>query len=417
MALRCVYTDLDGTLLGRYGSLFRDSEGEFSMLQARMLEACHRAGVEVVIKSGRREGSVMEDAKLIGSRSYIYEVGCAVVIDGEKTVLVGDAESDPGRTLAETMVDRGIPDELFEHFSGRLDWHSPWHRQRELSLLFKGKVDVDEANRLLAERGHTGLRLIDNGAIFAPMDGIEGPAHAYHLLPEAASKANAVVFHMRARGYTADQCIAIGDSVEDLAVAEVVGRFFVPANGPERDPALREAIGGTTQRDGHRGPDGRWRLRGGRLDPGGRLMRSIHVTRIIPAPAEEVFDLLADHAHYARFRGITEAELLNEGEPPPNGVGAIRLVVSGPIRFEEEITGYDRPTKLDYLIVRINSPLEHEGGHISLAPDGSATRVDWRSEFRVPVRVIGPAMELAWSIILSRGFRHVLEDVERTLRT
>ena len=44
------------------------------------------------------------------------------------------------------MVDRGIPDELFEHFSGRLDWHSPWHRQRELSLLFRGKVDVDEAN-------------------------------------------------------------------------------------------------------------------------------------------------------------------------------------------------------------------------------------------------------------------------------
>ena len=39
MSLRCVYTDLDGTLLGRNGSLFRDSEGEFSMLQARALEA------------------------------------------------------------------------------------------------------------------------------------------------------------------------------------------------------------------------------------------------------------------------------------------------------------------------------------------------------------------------------------------
>ncbi len=56
LALRCVYTDLDGTLLGRYGSLFRDSEGEFSMLQARALEACHRAGVEVVIKSGPPRG-------------------------------------------------------------------------------------------------------------------------------------------------------------------------------------------------------------------------------------------------------------------------------------------------------------------------------------------------------------------------
>lgn len=244
MALRCVYTDLDGTLLGRYGSLFRDAEGEFSMLQARAIEACHRAGAEVVIKSGRREAQVMEDARLIGSRSYIYEVGCAVVIDGEKTVLVGDVESDPGKTLAETMVGRGIPDELFDRFAGRLEWHSPWHRQRELSLLFKGKIDVDEANSFLAERGRSGLRLIDNGAIFAPMEGIEGPAHAYHLLPAAAGKANAVTFHMRARGYAPEECIAIGDSVEDLEVAAVVGRFFVPANGPERDPALGEAIAG-----------------------------------------------------------------------------------------------------------------------------------------------------------------------------
>jgi phosphoglycolate phosphatase len=244
MSLRCVYTDLDGTLLGRDGSLLRDSEGEFSMLQARALEACHRAGVEVVIKSGRRESSVMEDAKLIGSTSYICEVGCLVVIDGERTALVGDIETDPGKTLAETMVDRGIPDELFEHFAGRLEWHSPWHRQREFSLLFRGKVDVEEGTRFLSERGHRRLRLVDNGAIFAPMEGIEGPAHAYHLLPEGSSKASAVAFHMRARGYAQEECIAIGDSVEDLEVSQVVGRFFVPANGPERDPALREAIAG-----------------------------------------------------------------------------------------------------------------------------------------------------------------------------
>jgi hydroxymethylpyrimidine pyrophosphatase-like HAD family hydrolase len=243
LSLRCVYTDLDGTLLGRYGSLFRDSEGEFSLLQARALEACHRADVEVVIKSGRREGSVVEDAKLMGLRSYIAEVGTVVMIDGERTELVGDIEPDPGKSLAETWVDRGIADELFRHFEGRLEWHTPWHRQRHLSLLFRGKIDTDEANRLLAERGHQGVRVVDNGAIFAPMEGIEGPAHAYHLLPDASSKAHAVAFHMRARGYAAEECIAIGDSVEDLDVAEVVGRFFVPANGPERDPALREAIG------------------------------------------------------------------------------------------------------------------------------------------------------------------------------
>jgi phosphoglycolate phosphatase len=242
--LRCVYTDLDGTLLGRYGSLFRDSEGEFSMMQARAVEACHRAGVEIVIKSGRREAQVLEDARLIGQRAYIYEVGCGVVIDGEKTVLVGEAEADPGKTLAQTMVDRGVPDLLFDHFEGRLEWHYPWHQQREHSLLVRGKIDVAEANELIEKNGHRGLRLIDNGAIVRSMEGIEGFAHAYHLLPGAASKANAVAFHMRARGYAREECIAVGDSVEDLDVAEIVGHFFVPANGPERDLGLRDAIAG-----------------------------------------------------------------------------------------------------------------------------------------------------------------------------
>ena len=60
MPLRCVYTDLDGTLLGEGSSLFRDAEGTFSLAQSRGLEACHRAGAEVVIMSGRREPQVHE---------------------------------------------------------------------------------------------------------------------------------------------------------------------------------------------------------------------------------------------------------------------------------------------------------------------------------------------------------------------
>ncbi|MBN1528088.1 MAG: hypothetical protein JW895_03450, partial [Thermoleophilaceae bacterium] len=63
MAVRCVYTDLDGTLLGRGASLFHTADGDFTLLPARALEACHRAGAEVVIKSGRRRAQVMEDAR------------------------------------------------------------------------------------------------------------------------------------------------------------------------------------------------------------------------------------------------------------------------------------------------------------------------------------------------------------------
>src|SRR6266516_1813336 len=195
MALRCVYTDLDGTLLGRGGSLFRDAEGNFSLAQARALEACHRAGIEVVIMSGRREAQVMADARLIGQTSYIYEAGCGVVIDDERTYLTGDWVPNEDGTPAERLLAAGVPDLLFERFPGRLEWHSPWHTGRVLSLLFRGCAHVAEANRMLVDAGHEDLRFLDNGAIATPVPGLE-TAHAYHLVPGGASKAKAVAFHI-----------------------------------------------------------------------------------------------------------------------------------------------------------------------------------------------------------------------------
>jgi hydroxymethylpyrimidine pyrophosphatase-like HAD family hydrolase len=241
--LRCVYTDLDGTLLGPRGSLLRDPEGDFSLRQARALEACHRAGVEVVIMSGRRESTVGSDARLIGQTSYIYEAGCGVMIDGERTLLTGSwTVGEDGSTPAERMLAAGIPDLLFERLEGRLEWHAPWHTGRELSLLMRGKVDVGAANRLLRDQGHEDLRFLDNGAIGRPVEGVEGRAHAYHLVPGGASKGNAVAFHLRTRGYDPASCIAVGDSIEDLEAAASVGRFFVVANGPRHDEALAQAL-------------------------------------------------------------------------------------------------------------------------------------------------------------------------------
>lgn len=242
MPLRCLYTDLDGTLYGRGGSLFRDAEGGFSRSQALMLEACHRAGVEVVIMSGRREAQVHSDARLMGQTSYIYEAGCAMVVDREKTLLSGSWETTDEGTPAERLLAAGVPELLFERFGGRLEYHAPWHTGRELSLLFRGKVDAAEANEVIGEAGHEDLRFLDNGAIGRPMEGIE-VTHAYHLVPGGASKGKAVGAHMQARGYAREECIAAGDSMEDLTAADYVGRFFAVANGPARDQALSEGVG------------------------------------------------------------------------------------------------------------------------------------------------------------------------------
>jgi hypothetical protein len=142
-------------------------------------------------------------------------------------------------------------------------------------------------------------------------------------------------------------------------------------------------------------------------------MRTIDVSRMIPAPPEPIFDLLADHANYGRFRGIDGSKLLREGDPPPNGVGAMRRVKVRPLSFDEEITFFERPSALDYLIVRLNVPFDQRGASIRLTPADGGTRVDWRSSYSVPTPLIGGLQERLWEIALARGFRRVLEDVER----
>jgi hydroxymethylpyrimidine pyrophosphatase-like HAD family hydrolase len=246
MAIRCVYTDLDGTLLGRGASLFRDADGAFTLLPARALEACHRVGAEVVLKSGRRKAQVMEDARLIGQSSYIYEVGCGLVVDGDEWFLTGALQPTAEKTVHQLIDESGAPRLLLDAFAGRLEPHDPWHRERQFSHLMRGLVDADEADALLAEHGLANLRLVDNGVI-APRDSLRhlpGPPHAYHLIPREASKAAAVARQMKARGYAREECIAVGDSREDLDVAGVVGRFFLVANAAERDQSVRDAIAG-----------------------------------------------------------------------------------------------------------------------------------------------------------------------------
>jgi hydroxymethylpyrimidine pyrophosphatase-like HAD family hydrolase len=239
--LRCAYIDLDGTLLGPDSSVLRDADGGFSLLGVRALEACERAGAEVVIYSGRRRTTLFHDARLLGVSSYVFEAGAGVVLDGELHWLTGDLVPRDGRTIFDQIEETGAPALLLEHFAGRLEYHDPWHRNRDVSHLFRGDVDAFEADALLEEAGLGHLRLVDNGGIHPVRPGLEH-ARAYHLVPASASKLGGVTWHMRARGYRREECIAIGDSREDLGASAAVATFWLVANGLERDPTIREAL-------------------------------------------------------------------------------------------------------------------------------------------------------------------------------
>ena len=244
-AMRCLYVDLDGTLLGPDASLLRDADGRFALEGVRALQACFRADAEVVVYSGRNQQSVFNASRLIGSSSYIFELGCGVVIDGELEWLTGGLVPSAERGSIHAQIEAsGAPALLLERYEGRLEYHTPWSVNREVSHLFRGDIDLDEVAGVLRQAGIDGLRLVDNGVAHEhKMDGVP-IVHVYHLIPDGASKARAVARHMRARGYAPGDCIAVGDSREDIDTSSAVGTFWLVSNAIERDPDLQAAIAG-----------------------------------------------------------------------------------------------------------------------------------------------------------------------------
>ena len=142
-------------------------------------------------------------------------------------------------------------------------------------------------------------------------------------------------------------------------------------------------------------------------------MSTIRVEKTLAAPIDRVFEVISDHAGYSRFPGIKASELISEGEEERNGVGALRRIHGGPLRFVEEVTRFERPTRMDYLIREVNAPMKHQGGSMVLAEQGANTQIVWTSTFDFTVPVIGHPMGALAAAFTSRGFRKVLDEVEK----
>src|SRR5262249_20437651 len=174
------------------------------------------------------------------------EAGACVMLDGEEHWLTGDLMPEGEVSIHDQIDNGGAPKLLLEQYAGRLEHHEPWHRNREVSHLFRGLIAADEANALLADPGSATLRLLDTGLVNTHPPSLTDLAQVriYPLLPASASKAAGVAFHQRARGHDPARCIGVGDSREDLACAAQLGAFWLVANAVHRDPTIRQDVAG-----------------------------------------------------------------------------------------------------------------------------------------------------------------------------
>jgi hypothetical protein len=132
--------------------------------------------------------------------------------------------------------------------------------------------------------------------------------------------------------------------------------------------------------------------------------------RTIKAPMGTVFDAFVDHAAYAQMTPMRKSSLEKEGDPAPNGVGAVRkLELLGP-PILEEVTGYERPSYFAYKAIK-GLPVKEHLGEVRLSEAANdCTRVHYKISYTpsIPGPVVGIILKQAVGGLL-RGIAKSVE--------
>jgi uncharacterized protein YndB with AHSA1/START domain len=138
-------------------------------------------------------------------------------------------------------------------------------------------------------------------------------------------------------------------------------------------------------------------------------MASFRYVRQVAAPPETVFDVLTDHRRYTEITPLRKAELEREGEPAPNGLGAIRVLsaLPGP-PMREEVIAYEPPFRFAYKILS-GLPVRDHVGTVELQPSDAGTEVTYAVKTTPTPSLVGPV----FMPILKKAIRDLIGGVAK----
>ena len=140
------------------------------------------------------------------------------------------------------------------------------------------------------------------------------------------------------------------------------------------------------------------------------MKSSFTLSRTVNAPVGRVFDAFTDHRAYADMTPMRKSTLEKEGDPAPNGVGAVRkLSLAGP-PIIEEVVGYERPSYFAYKAVK-GLPVKEHLGEVRLSESGNdSTRISYTVSYTPSIP--GPAVGIVLKQAINALLRGIAKSVE-----
>lgn len=141
-------------------------------------------------------------------------------------------------------------------------------------------------------------------------------------------------------------------------------------------------------------------------------MKSVDVRISINAPAGRVWEILADYEGWTFFKEISKAELLQPGKAEKAGVGAVRKLRLNGLTFVEEVTAFEPPKYMEYVVRRSTIPGQRETARNELSMNGGVTELRWSGQLELAIPVIGKIMEPVLKAMTARTFKSFVEQVK-----
>lgn len=242
--LKVIYTDLDGTLFNDRGCIIKDEKGGYYFKAVKLLSEIVRKNWDVVLVSGRNKFQLRYNAQIIGLKNYIAELGSELVYNLGKEVYATFDRQKIKYDLTYEGKDLIKIIELFKkNFPDKIESKMEWSRYRSHTVLFFGEINLNLANKLLKKEGYGELVLVDNGLSSLVELGLDiERLHIYNLMPEGVNKAKGIKLDKKIRNFDINNCIALGDSLEDLKMAGEVKYFFLMGNALEHKEMILDEL-------------------------------------------------------------------------------------------------------------------------------------------------------------------------------
>ena len=141
-------------------------------------------------------------------------------------------------------------------------------------------------------------------------------------------------------------------------------------------------------------------------------MASFTFEREVAAPPEVVFDVLVDHRRYADITPMRKSVLEREGDPAPNGVGAIRVLSSVGPALREEVLAYQPCSRFSYTLLS-GAPVRDHVGTVELTPSSAGTKVVYAVRTTPTLPIVGPAIVAVTKQAIKQLLNGIATESER----